>query len=552
MRGSVPWPVVLLLCVAVWAATRACSETSRQTSDSPGLAPPPPSTPVEQAAPATAPSVAAAGPSAADRAADAGDPTETVAAAVDDAPVWSAVRIAVHDADGAPLPRALVYALPAGAPGVDSDDTVSSARTNDRGLAELWITEGQLWDITAIDGALMARALDVRAGAADVVTLRLERSAPLVVALQFADERFRRSIWFPLVIARDGAPIEPARQLPGRNESQRVLRAYIASMSDNEIEIRAPEGVPVELDRAQAAALTPRVLTAPGRALLVGGKELSIPWRIVCDRDGVPTSRARAVVDLVWRGKQTWETERVEVLARPEAAPGVPLTYGRQSVIPGDSGVVSWSGEGVVPGETSWTAPADPLTSDLVLPIRISRWESLPEPRGTTVNARFDGVPADEVVEWFVAGSGDPLWDFSEAGTAPNPIVVDRVPLTIGGLTATRIATSVQVGAGARHDVTLRFEPAGRVSVAIEGALPATVPVVVIRRADGAPLSTIEGLRARRSAVVQCVNGALLGPFLPGDVDLEFVAAGVVVARRKVTVVAGRTVPLVVAVAAAR
>ena len=160
------------------------------------------------------------------------------------------IEVTVRDAGGSPVLGATAYALPAGAPGVDEQDRIPNAGTDEAGRALLPVAAAGAYDVGAFSDALWTLVRDVRAEAGATVrtALTLPAGASLLVQCEGwpppAQEVPEAEIHVQSSAGDAGSGAPRCRSFPGRGEGRPFSCSLSLDGKGTAHSPPLPEGVP--------------------------------------------------------------------------------------------------------------------------------------------------------------------------------------------------------------------------------------------------------------------------------------------------------------------
>jgi hypothetical protein len=475
--------------------------------------------------------------------AESAEPTEPAGAPV---PVASpeefpVLEVLVVQGDGAPAGGANVYALVAGASGVD-EDPASQATADGEGLCRLPLPAPGRYDVGVLNGAAgQALATDVTVPSSAPLRLELAPLARVVFEVD-PDVTAHLKPGQPLQLGAELVSQRPRYGYPGRGQDRHVNFVVAARGS---FETLLPAG---RRFRASASGPAVRAIPVPAEFTPPDTVRFRAPTYVRLSARFLPPERsspwpAWIPVRFDFGPANGAPQERSYGLAAGQALGSLPAVRWDFGGI-AESGIVRWSGAGVRDGEARFEAATAPYApDDAGTPIEITVTEiqaagadgpeddrpasairilasSLPRGTDTVVDVATDAgdgssISAEDVQKGATLGF-ETDWSFAIARAGDH---------WVGGPVRRR---------GALTEIALR--EGGYLVLVPERMPPEAIGAPQLTRVDGGPcLSPDDGFEPH----VRVAPGRVLGPFEPGEVVFSITLGGLPAGEVRAVVTAG-------------
>ncbi len=451
----------------------------------------------------------------------------------DDADGFPTLAVVVQEDPAAPPtgPVTYVYAMPAGARGRDDLFSGPAASVDERGHARLLLPGPGTYDVGVL-GLTFARvlALDVAVPRMEPLRLRLPRFEELELA---AGPGVPVRQWSLMLRAYDDAASGRAC-VPGRADTASFDADVAFDPAGSRATVRLPGGVALRvglLGATKPVLLSPEVVRVPGKTWILRTPGYPLKVRARC----VPPERTFGhdvivSIEFAWGpGMRTTTCWAETSLGPTEPLSGVRLTASAR--VPHADGMVSWSGEGIVPGSARYQglSPDGGKRNEIRVDVEVANppdvdrgWKSAFRP--VRVHPPASGredlrilVCTEQTqsrLDWYAADREAP--SVFEVGTFSAWVLAASERGCVAG--------PLRVAPGPVPDLRLAL---GGFLVAIPERMPPDgLGEVTIERADGAPFLHRGPSGGGSGTRAELVPGLVLGPFEPGTVEFRIRAGG--------------------------
>ncbi len=486
------------------------------------------------------------------------DEVAASAADVDAAPPPNAlltldVDVVAHD--GTPVEGALVYALRAGAPGVDEEKDVPHDETNAQGRARLAFVKPGRFDVGAVLGALARLATDIDVPRAGPLRIELPEGADVNIRVDPS------AVKHPGETAGVGFGVRicpPAEgddaNLPGRGQRSSTTWDYSwgddASPSPHWT-CQLPRGARFSAYADSGLTVHATGDTAPAEVVvtrLVAYPVQFAPRMVPSDR--TYAEDRRFVVTIRWDGAdgEANKADRDWMLPAGRPTSSVFVKYAAWARVRDPAGVVSWSGDGIRDGSKSFDGLDLYHATTIELSMELDDahpppiWKEPQEAPPTSVPHRLRVVGADDAgPACVVVVRADGESDSMDAERRGEAVESDGHQQYRWGLAHVGdfVSPVVDLAADGGDAPPLELTRGGYLVVLPTGKLPDKAGKITIERADGRPFLVGEPWLA-----ADVHPGLVLGPLPPGEIELRFRIAGEDVGHVRAVVKAGAYEPL--------
>jgi hypothetical protein len=468
------------------------------------------------------------------------------------------LRVRLVEASGAPAGSAEVYALPAGAPGVDDAREVATDWSQDEDFT-LVLPRPGLYDVGASRGTSHVLREDVSVPAVEPLVLRLPETAP--VRFDAAPELVSRlrpekppeppheAQLDPLLVHFVPATSVRTVQYPGRGEVGAPRERFVARISREvaSTTVPCPRGVRYRVARVAGripVTATPAEFLAPSTiSLAPAGARIHFEMRF----PSLSAALGHGVTPVAHLSIEGVEEEVVaqETYGSAERLSRRPLRYDGWHV-PVESGFLTWRGPGLRSGRVAFQADSDgeaKIVVDALVEgtLPTSPFDSRPA-RSFRVVAVEPDPPPEVHLDWSDGADVKFTWDPGR-GEGTGVVRGDfRHLLALGTSPDGNWTWLSQIAtAGDSGPIELRLRRGGWLLLAPgrwpEELLPIRVSVA------GVPYTQFDSEWGESATVVP---GTVVGPLLPGPTRLLVRLGGVDIGEVETVVRPGAIVPVVI------